>query len=134
MLRIVETYKSFLVAGFLFLYLTAIFQDPVLESLHYLSHLVKKEQKHHYHTHTDATHSHHHGIIELISGLLAPFSDGPAPATDKAEALKKQFAECPHVSFQLAKDLDAGLPERTHRFFIPFFVYLSVPTPPPRLV
>lgn len=135
MASISEKYRKTATAFFLLFYLAGAFQGPVLEALHFLSHWSQAMRQHHFHRHSEGNAGHHHhSILELVGDLLAPLSDEPASAEDRAGLLKKKFVECtaPPLSFASLPGVTSAKPQSQP--FRPALFFPAVPAPPPRCV
>ncbi len=133
---LIRKYKIQLVAGFLFLYLAAAFQAPLLEGLHLLSHLFQHEHSagHHFHSHDGGHEHHYHSILDAAGRLLSVFSGSsvPEPEKGKTDDTRKKLAvhlgifSCAFLSFCIRTPKPGYLP------FHPVVLFPEAPTPPPR--
>lgn len=132
---LIRKYKIQLIAGFLFLYLAAALQAPLLEGLHLLSHLFQHEHSpgHHFHTHGGHEH-HHHSILDAAGRLLSLFSGSPAPEPEKGktDGARKKLAIHLGISCPTFFSFHISTPEPCHLPFHPVLFFPEAPTPPPR--
>ncbi len=85
-------YRHFFAIGLMGFYLAGGLQFPMLECLHFLSHLddlaAGKHKSHHFHSH-DATHS--HNSLLMLNEVLDTEDNNEAPVNETSDLLANKF-------------------------------------------
>ncbi|MCB0551415.1 MAG: hypothetical protein KDD19_27865 [Phaeodactylibacter sp.] len=135
-----KKYKLPIAAIFLLLYGAAVFQGPLLEGFHRLSHFFQPEHisgHHHFHSHTlppvsASPEHHHHRMLDAAGKLLSLFADTPLPAEHSKEAPGKKWAAQFGFSPKTLSIQAPFNPKPAGRLFHPEEFCLPTPCPPPR--
>lgn len=128
-----RTYPTVLALFIAFCYLVAVFQSPLLEVLHYLSHLndVRTGQFHH---HFFASHhqNHHHQTLSYFQQSLDDSEDQAVPFETKNKDSNKKFLETVVIctTNTLNASTNTTMPETIA--FLHTQVYFQPAIPPPK--
>jgi len=132
MLTNLHTYRSFLLGLLMFSYAFSIFQKPLLEITHFISHFqefaLAQEKIHTYHTHDGSNHKHDN--LSLLEDSLNN-EDQPQPSKKKVDLKKKVELVDTSLLFQPIDN-----PPRIANFLIILptqIFFIKNPSPPPRL-
>lgn len=137
MILSIRKYNLCLLTSMLLAFLGGTFQDPLLDGMHYVSHLVDEftaefQQSYYNHQHEDGqVHAHRHLVLEVINDSLDEHEQNTPLQEDQHKTLKKKKTEyrsiVPLMDFALDPSLVSPIVKSTA---IPT-TFISVPTPPP---
>jgi hypothetical protein len=128
----IETYRLNLSIGILCFFLVGIFHQPILEGVHFLSHLDDfskgKLVQHSLNSH-DSSHN-HQVIYSLIDEKIPQSSNTPnkQPTNKKAKKIKQFCYRTNSSEIRLEPQINS----LEHLFLLPESIFSKVPSPPPK--
>lgn len=133
MLNLLNTYRSFLFGLLIFSYVFSVFQKPIFEALHLISHapaiIFSQEKIHSIDSHSTVNHTHEN--LTAFYDSTDEREDVPQPQSEQ-ETKKKTECFDKNSSF-----LDSNILFSKKQFQINLpvqFVFIKIPNPPPKVV
>ncbi|MFK8009073.1 MAG: hypothetical protein AB8H03_22120 [Saprospiraceae bacterium] len=133
MLKLLNTYRSFLFGLLIFSYVFSVFQKPVFETLHLICHIPEiifsQEQIHSYDSHSEVTHTHNNltAFYDSIDG------QGETPQPQSEQETKKKIESFNGKSSNV--DWSVLFSKKQFQINLPIqFVFIKIPNPPPKFI